>query len=342
MRLSLRKRVKKLIANSKGFSSVIGTTFMVLVMMFLSTSVFLWTLSQDTLYNQAVRERNQMDINSSSERITASNVNYTVIDSAVRVEATLINEGSVSVQIVTLWVVDTTIQKYGFNNTLSLNLKPGDTLNLVGANAIMVTIEGSETSHQFNSWFVTARGNTVPLEREGGIIVAQLAQGIGSMALNFYTFRYFEYDGDYDLKDYPAGNASFTVPHGTDIAFGVVLTNLDPSKQTLTLDQYSQLWLYFPITAPGAKDYVWYIVNVDENGTIQTSYSEISLEYGKAKLLVFASETAGSFDSNSKVSVTNPNVRNNLCAVNLLLHGKLGDRDYGQNIPFVSVYCYEP
>jgi len=346
MHLSLRKRVKRLIANSKGFSSVIGTTFMVLVMMFLSTSVFLWTLSQNTLYNQAVRERNQMDINRSSERITASDVNYTVSDGAVRVEVTLTNEGAVSVQIITLWVLDTTIQKYGFNNTLNLNLNPGDTLNLAGADAIIVTIEGSETLHRFSSWFVTARGNTVPLEREEGIKVAQLAQGIGSLALEFNTFRYFTYETDppNKLKNYPEGNQSFAVPHGTDIAFGIVLTNLDPSKKPITLDKHSQVWLYFPAvpgagTTPG-NEFVWYIVN-EINGTIQASYSEISIKYGETKLIVFASGEAGSFSSSSKVRIKDNQVKNKLCAVNLMLHGRLGDRDYGQNIPFVSLYCYE-
>lgn len=343
VRLSLRKRAKKLIANSRGFSSVIGTTFMVLVMLFLSTSVFMWTLSQNTMYNQAVRERNQMDIDRSNERITALGVNYTVSGNEVRVEVTLANEGPISVQIITLWVLDTTIQKYGFNNTLNLNLNPGDTLNLAGTNAIMVTIVGSGTLHQFNSWFVTARGNTVPLERERGIIVAQLAQGIGSLALDFYTFRYFEYETDppNKLKNYPAGNASFAIPHGKPIAFGIVLTNLDPSKQSITFDKYSQVWLYCPeaIGAFKAEPPVWYIVNVNEdNGTIQASYSEIPINYGDAKLIIFASETADSF---SKVQLTKEDYANKLFAVNLMLHGKLVDRDYGQNIPFVSLYCYE-
>jgi len=185
---------------------------------------------------------------------------------------------------------------------------------------------------------VTARGNTVAFEkpRVQNIVVAELAQGIGSMALEFYTFRYFTYQSSNKLKNYPTGSSGFKVPSRTDIAFGVVLTNLDPSEQTITLNLYSQLWVYFP-KAPG-QSFVWYIVNVADDGTISDAYSSISLEFRERKLLVFASATAGSF---VKVSLTSA-VENLPCALNLLLLGTIGTRDYGQNIPFVSLYVYKP
>jgi len=314
----------------------------VLTVLGIFSSIFLWTMTQNSLYNQAVKESRQMDADRLSERVIASDGNYSISGSNVRVKLTLANKGPVSAQVLTFWVLDENNGEYKVTDLResNYNLNPGDTQRIT----IEVPILGVESDHTFNSWFVTARGNLIPVEEERFIIVAQLAQGIGSMALDFYTFRYFTYNITYpnspQLINYPEGNTSFTVPHNTPIAFGVVLTNLDPSRETITFDKYSQLWLYFPITAPGAKDYAWYIVNVNEkDGTIQSSYSEISIDHGDTKLIVFASYKPGSFiPKDDKVSVTNPNVKNTLCAVNLLLHGRLGDGDYGQNIPFVSLY----
>jgi len=60
--LRLRRRVNKFVANSKGFSSVIGTIFMVLIVMSLFANVFMWTLYQNTMYNEVLREKNQQEV----------------------------------------------------------------------------------------------------------------------------------------------------------------------------------------------------------------------------------------------------------------------------------------
>jgi len=338
IRLSLRKRFRKLIiANSKGFSSVIGTTFMVLVMMFLSTAVFMWTLSQNTVYNEAVRARNQEEADRSNENVVALSGNYSVSGDNVTVKVVLKNAGSLAVQIINLWVLDTDPSNRRYTNkSLSLNMTPGQVLSFVDSGLLTVTIPGANANHTFASWFVTARGNTIPLEKEQAIIVAQLAQGIGSLALDFSAFRYFKYATSTRLANYSDGIKSFNVPSRTDIAFGAVLTNLDPSKQTITLNLYSQVWLYFP-KAPG-QSIVFYIVNVASNGTITTPYSSITIAFGETKLIVFASDAAGSL---TRVSISS-SVENLPCALNLLLLGTIGTRDYGQNIPFVSLYVYKP
>ena len=150
--------------------------------------------------------------------------------------------------------------------------------------------------------------------------------------MEFYTFRYFEYVNDNKLEGYPTGISAFNVETGEEIAFGVVLTNFDPSKKTIVLDSHSQMWLYNPKSASSIQ---WYIANVSEDGTINSSYSEISIAWRETKLLIFASSSDG---GSSSVSIPN-GWRGQLCAVNLLLHGNLGVGYYGQNIPFVSLYC---
>jgi len=308
---------------------------MVLVALLLCTNVFLWTLSQNTLYNEAVKERNQLEVDRLNERVKAFNATYTVNDGEVSVSADLQNQGPLSVQITNLWVKDIDKDLYNCSGPLDeLNLEPGGASTL----EISVTITGSEGGDRFSSWLITGRGNVVPIQEKEieEIIVANLAQGIGSMALDFLAFKYFTYQTSTKLANYPDGTNSFNVPSRTNIAFGVKLTNLDPIKQPIRIDKYSQCWLYFP-KAPGQST-VFYVVNVADDGTITTPYSPITIPFKETKLIVFASNTAGSL---ARVFISS-SVEDLPCALNLLLLGTIGTRDYGQNIPFVSLYVYKP
>jgi hypothetical protein len=91
--------------------------------------------------------------------------NYSVSGDQVTVKVVLENAGSVAVQIINLWVFDNTTQRY--SNTipsLDINLKPGDVLYLTDSNGINVTIQGASSADNFVAWFVTGRGNVVPVE----------------------------------------------------------------------------------------------------------------------------------------------------------------------------------
>ena len=142
----------------------------------------------------------------------------------------------------------------------------------------------------------------MPLEEERGVIVAQLAQGIGSMALEFYEFRYFTYKDDDELENYPEGNVSFNIPKNQYVAFGCSLTNLDPRKQTILLDSHSLFW---QPGRPGVAEKTWFIVNVDDEGKISSAYSPISTAYGETKLLVFASQNDLGIGSFSRLRTPN-------------------------------------
>jgi len=323
---------KKFWKNSKGVSGIIATIFLVMIILFLYANVFIFIQRENTRFQDVVSEVNQMDIDRSSEKLIVSNLNYTVVEDKVHVEAQVTNDGAVSIQIITIWVVDKTIQKYGHNDTLNINLKTGDTLIFTESNALRVTIKGSSSSNVFTSWFVTVRGNLVPLEEEQGIIVAQLAQGIGSLALDFEKFRYFTYESPQKLSNYPTGTVSFNVPKNEYVAFGCYLTNLDPSKQTITIDSHSLFW---QPGRPGVAEGAWFIVNVNEDGTINGAYSPISLKYGETKMFVFASQNDLALGSFSRAKT--PNTVTTV-ATFLLLHGTLGSTAYAQNIPFVSLF----
>ena len=336
--------LRRFLRDSKGISTAIGTILLVLAMFVISSNVFMWTISQNTVYSESVRESHQTDADQINEKITASDGNYSVWGNKVTVEATLTNVGAVAAQIINLWVFDITQQKYGFNDTISslnLNLNPGQILDLTGSEAITVTILGVSSMDNFNSWFVTARGNTVSVTQAevNGTIVAEVAQGIGKVGMDFDTFVYYNVisvgGGKYGLQEYlDGGLRGFEVPQGPDIAFRVILTNYDTNKRTIDLTSHSMIWMLFPT---GSSDVAhsgwWYIVNVDDSGTILSPFSGVSLPYGVPTMVYFASANDGSFSPSSSK-------RNGPAAVNLMLFGAIDSAPgtFGQNIPFVSVY----
>ena len=317
---------------SKGISTVLGTVFLTLVIFAISTNVFIWTLSRNAEYTLAVKEENQKTADRLNEYVVAAGANYSVLGEEIIITAKLTNSGSIAVQIIKLWVFDTTQEKYT-TESVDLSLNPGQSSD----HTLDVTIAGANASHEFVSWFVTSRGNTIPLQTEQDIIVAQVSQGIGSLSLDFNVFRYFFYNDSVPQKlaDYPTGIMGFNIPRDPEIAFGITLRNLDPLHRVMILNEYSQAWLYFP-KSPG-QSLTWHIMNVTPNGTIVTPYTPISLAFGESKMFIFASEDPGDF---SKVNI--PAAARNLpCALNLLLLGTIGSQDYGQNIPFVSTYITE-
>ena len=324
---------------SKGVSTVIGTVFLMLIIFMVSTNVLLWTFSQNTQYNQAVMEKNEEEAQRSTEEIAVSDISYNAEVGLVHVEAKVTNEGPVPVQITTLWVLDNDIRKYGYSDTVNINLKAGDTFDFTGSNALTVAVENSGPLGEFTSWFVTARGNLIPLEDKYATIVMQEGTGypevtMGALVMDFDEFRYFAYMGyPYNqLINYPDGNSGFDIPAQEYVAYGVMLTNVDPSNRTMVLDSHSLLWQPGRASVPEAG---WYIVNVDSTGLVQTTFSPITIGHGETELIVFASDNDLSQGGFKRLDP--PNVETTV-ATFLLLHGTLGSGPYAQNVPFVSLF----
>jgi hypothetical protein len=145
----------------KGVSTVLGTVFLTLVIFAISTNVFLWTLSRNAEYGLAAKEENQKTADQLNEYVIASDTNYSVSEDTVGLKVTARNVGSVAVQIINLWVFDTDPTNKRFTNkTPELSLNPSDAVPFRD----YVTIPGAAVNHTFVAWFVTARGNTIPLE----------------------------------------------------------------------------------------------------------------------------------------------------------------------------------
>jgi len=334
-RISLHRKTR--FGSSKGVSTVIATVFLVLTVFVLSTNVFLWTLSQNALYNQAVKERNQQDVDRLIENVVAANATYWVPSTGtVNVTTVLVNAGSISAQIVTLWVLDATQQKYNVTDlrASNINLKPGDRRLLTR----VVQIPGAISANVFNAWIVTARGNKVNLAEVQSVIIANVAQGIGSMAMDFATFGYYTYvaGSSTKLTNYPTGTVSFNIPAGIYVAFRANIRNLDLRKQNITLDSHSLLW-QAGISGGGSA---WFIVNVDDNkdgtGTIKSTYTPIPIAYLETKTVIFASFKDLGLASFQQLKT--PQTGGETFPVFLLLHGTIGASPYAQNIPFVSIF----
>ena len=345
-RTSWFKKIWK--GRSKGVSTVIGTVFLILIIFMVSTNVLLWTFSQNALYTQAEKDVNQDEADRRNENVVATDGNYSVSVNQVTVEVTLTNTGAVAVQIINLWVFDTSIQTYNYTS-LNLNLNPGNVTDLTGENAIMVTIDGADSAHDFISWFVTARGNTIPLEeeQEQSIIEAQVSKGIGSVAMDFASFKYYnvsEVDGSYILDNYTDGGAEgYVVPADKYIAFEVVLTNYDkPDEREIKLFSGSILWALFPVMETQPRCAWWYIVNVVDNGThaiiTKNDYTTIKLTYGVPKKVFFASANDLNSEDFTRSKASSSKKQIGPAAVNLMLVGQIGTSTYGQNVPFVSIY----
>jgi len=315
-----------------GVSGIISIVILVIIVLFLYANVFMFVFRQNSSYQEGITEINENEEYRNREKIIFSGVKYIVVGDQVFVEMQVTNDGSISVQLVNFWVMDKTIQGYGYNDTVNIHLKTGDTMDFSGSNVLSVLIDGSISSNSFTSWFVTERGNILTLEEEEELIVAQVAQGIGDLALEFNEFRYFTYASEQELANYPNGIKSFDIPKNTYVAFGCCVTNLNPLKQTIIIDSHSLFW------QPGRSavaEGAWFIVNVAENGTINPTFSQLSINYGETKMLVFASQNDLGVGSFSRVRTPNSATT---VATFLLLHGTKGSAAFAQNIPFVSLY----
>lgn len=334
--LRLRKKRIRLISNSKGFSSIVGAVFAVLVMMSLISTVFVWSLSQNTLYNNAVTQTRQVDLDRANEKVVGSvNVSRDTGTTNVWVNGTLENDGPLSVSIVTLWVVaaNTFGSTYAYK-PLSITLKPG--YNITTSNKVAL---GQLAGESLSCWFITARGNSI--SKNGGtlsttinnfpttVVGSLVSQGIGSIAMNFSYFWH------YDFATKPADGtllpsrtkANYTVSQGNYTIFHVVLANYDPEGKNITLDGNSSIYV-IGSHSQTVKWGIWGLVNVT-NGKIYPSQTNFkaNLTLGVQTELYFAGTvSSSSIDSNA------------VYPLNIMAVGTKGGSDYGQNIPFVSVY----
>jgi flagellin-like protein len=148
--------------NRKGYSALIGTIIMVLVVVFLYFNVYLYTLDRNKDFQDVVSRSQQLDADRTSEKVTISSANYTNGGGgAIVINCTLINSGSVPTQIVRLWLQDTSIPAPNVGNSSLLSgnfvLQPGVTK----FQNFSVLLPGASSSDSFALRLVTSRANLI-------------------------------------------------------------------------------------------------------------------------------------------------------------------------------------
>jgi len=338
--LLLRLRRLRLTRNKKGFSSIVGAIFMVLIVWVLVSSYFIWTLSENTRYNDAIREKNQLESAVLSENVQITNTTYVVnANDQVQISAAITNPSSLSVQFTTLWVYanNATYTGYNFTQLPNVNVKGGAYLSRSFDMIVKGLRPTTSNFYNFASWLITGRGNVVPLQKStsSNIVIANTTYGIGALMMDFPNFIYYNVSQSrpYVLNGYPTGASGYYVQGAKkgQFAFRVVITNLDQNQRNITLAAGSVLFSIFPTSTSAFQGSAWYIVNVNGTGAIFDSYTPVTLVYNVATPLYFASSGAGTYSPFSQDTFTGT------CPVNLALIGTIGGIPFGQNIPFVSI-----
>ena len=336
------KRNKNIISNKKAFSSIVGAIFAVLVIVSLTGTFFVWSLQQNSRYVEAVSGVNDLVLYQKSESINVTSVPiYTVgAGGNVLVSVGLQNDGPISVTIKTLWLQDLNRQAHGKTqlNPTIYTLSPGESQPI----GETVVVSDAVAGDLFYGWLTTARGTTVQLypshqtgpQGEPGTDgtngtnsydarTALISQGIGSIAMNFKSFRTYVVNSSNHLG---IANPAYTFSRSQNVAFSVNVTNMDPDGGFLNLTSRSCLWIFSP-SSGAIKGEVWLLANMNNNIiTPLASNQFILLNYNETKTLYFGPFQCGG--SNIGAGIT---------GVNLIVTGKVGVSDYGQNLPFISL-----
>lgn len=326
---------KKNWENRKGISGILATIFLVLILLFLYSQVYMFMQDENTKYQNAATEMNQISLEKNREEFAVSDLEYTVIDDQVFVEVQIKNISPIPVQLKTFWILDKNSNNHAYIDALNINMNSGDVKYFTGIDTLVASLLDSDSSNVFSSWFVTSRGNLVPLEKQEEVdqtIIAHVALGIGSLAMDFDTFRYYTFETSTKLENFPEGTHNFNVPKNEYMAFGFYLSNFDLKKRPITFDAHSLFW------QPGrsaVSEGSWFIVNVDDDGNIQSSFNPYSIDYGERRLIIFASKNDLDIGSFSRLKTGNSVTT---VATFLLLHGTKDDVYFAQSIPFVSMF----
>jgi hypothetical protein len=160
---------RRLLRNRKGFSTLIATIFMVLILLFFYFNVATFALNRNTDFQDVVSRSQQLDADRNAEHVTTLRGSSTpggLGPGQLRFSCQFINDGSVSIQMVRVWVQDyqasgqVTISSFSLSSQqMQIVLEPGIRVT----KNIDVTIPGSRSSDSFSLWFITSRGNVVSI-----------------------------------------------------------------------------------------------------------------------------------------------------------------------------------
>lgn len=196
---------------------------------------------------------------------------------------------------------------------------------------------------------------------------ASVSQGLGSVAIDWNSFRYYSYQtcgtgtgGSIDTGSisapttscalsptmvtaaptaYTISSASWESSGGVYHAFSLNVTNADPLGRTMVLDGWSQLWFSaFNLGTGGgrASSVAYGMVNVgNSNGvptvpiTTLTSTPQVTIPYGETATVFFTINAGGDPSNYPKGDVT---------PIFMLFHGTMGGTSWAENFPLTTTF----
>jgi len=344
---------------------------MILIVGVLGSAYFMFTLAQNTSYNDAVRSNNLAEVVRLSESIKVpSPVSYSPSGSGVQVYVDLQNDGPTGVHVKTLWVKSSE-NDYGFVN-LGVDLSPGESYPL---NEFVSPINGVLNSGNCYSWVITARGRTFELYPDHGIgpqgpqgetgdtgatgpagptgpegpqgttsydaNTALVSQGIGSIAMNFTKFRTYDFGNSAPPNgtDLTAGTESklYTIHDNNYYAIRISLINMDLRTTKISIGSSSYIWGLNPQKGT-LKGISWSILRLGTDNKLYTGDDfYIDLPYN-TEVYVYFGVTK---------SAIGPAAMPTVVPLNILLFGNFvypdsSTEQYGQNLPFVALNIPSP
>lgn len=227
------RHLKRFLKNRKGYSGIIATIFLVLVVLFLFFNVFMFMAQRNADLQDTIGQAQQMDMDTKNEKLLISEAEISANNDQVSVDCKISNTGALTSQLVRLWV-QSTIDSEAVSEVLNpaITIQLGETI----AYSDSIAVSGASPSRENNFWFVTGRGNIVSAT-DSIAFQQEIARKIGSILLDWGDFRYYDLlsaDGKSNVQ-LPDPVFDFTLPKSHAILLGIQIRNLDPDGRSITL-----------------------------------------------------------------------------------------------------------
>ncbi|MCW4024170.1 MAG: hypothetical protein NWF01_03950 [Candidatus Bathyarchaeota archaeon] len=283
----------------------------------------MFTQQQNVGLQDTISQTQQLNADRTSEDITVSDMLLIPTQNNIDIYCQIFNSGPIATNLVSLWANDIDSQTHN-SIPISVSLQPGESKNF----NILMNLDGAQPSdEQIAAWFVTARGNLIPIvEAEDDISELQLPE-TGSIKLDWRQIKYYDFGIDPPLSGaaLPAtATYGCTIPSNHYVLIAAVLTNLDPEQQPITLTNDTYIYAIAKNSHSGnPHDNVAFSMNIAAvNGNhYSTTFTTQTLMYNEPVMVYFGVDT----------------YENDILPFNMVLFGYTSSgAAYGQNIPFVT------
>jgi len=333
-------------AKLRAMAGIVAAVILFAMLFTVGTSYFIFLNNSNHLYNQALVNRTNAMGDSLLE-----NLILTTLVSSTHIKLYANNTGGVNVNITAVFVLD---QGGAVLKCDGRGLPAVTCSNTTPALPIIVNLgKGTptvDTGYTYVSGtdvikVITERGSiftqTYPITPVPLANLAVTTQGAGLLQINFASYKAYNNTGtapgcnpaNTGCQLAATGVLGYTMSSeskaGRYYVFAVDVTNVDPSRSTITLDSNCVLFQVLIPSGAGSnfKSFAWGIGSVSSSGVTQ-AFSSISFLPGQTQTLYFPiipGTTGSSWPSSG-----------NFMAVFIYLHGTSGSSPFGQNVPFVT------